>query len=102
MTIHMIFSRELMSCFKPSLMDARQEIIEALIFDVFGTVVDWFGTITEELGSFARRKNIGSWYCYSLRHLPVYTGKDSEDWGAFAREWRQGYMESMYVYQGRS
>jgi hypothetical protein len=32
--------------------------VEALIFDVFGTVVNWFGSVTEELRRFGGRKNL--------------------------------------------
>jgi 2-haloacid dehalogenase len=47
--------------------------VKALLFDVFGTVVDWRGSIIEE-GS---RSGIAI------------------DWGHFADEWRAGYMPSM-------
>jgi 2-haloacid dehalogenase len=45
----------------------------ALVFDVFGTVVDWHGTIAAEVRG---------------RGLPV-------DGGAFALEWRAGYAPAM-------
>ncbi|KDQ51369.1 hypothetical protein JAAARDRAFT_62584 [Jaapia argillacea MUCL 33604] len=44
---------------------------EALLFDVFGTVVDWHGSITEELRSRSKGR--------------------VEDWADFAAEWRAGY-----------
>ena len=47
--------------------------VKALVFDVFGTVVDWRGSIIEE-------------------------GKASGiriDWARFADEWRDGYVPSM-------
>ncbi|TFK33727.1 haloacid dehalogenase [Crucibulum laeve] len=49
--------------------------IEALIFDVFGTVVDWRSTVTREL------KKLGE------RHAAT------TDWGKFAQEWRVGYLQ---------
>ncbi|KAI0770922.1 haloacid dehalogenase [Trametes elegans] len=49
------------------------EGIEAYVFDVFGTVVDWYGSIT--------------------RALAAYTGSRDEDWAIFAKQWRRGYKE---------
>lgn len=50
--------------------------VEALTFDVFGTVVDWLGTVSRELETRAKEKG----------HTR------SEDWVAFAIEWRKGYL----------
>jgi 2-haloacid dehalogenase len=50
---------------------------EALVFDVFGTVVDWRSTIIREGEEFGRRK-----------HLDVH-------WVAFADAWRGRYAPSM-------
>ena len=50
---------------------------EALIFDVFGTVVDWRSSIIREGEDLGRRK-----------HLDV-------DWAAFADAWRSRYAPSM-------
>jgi len=47
--------------------------VKALVFDVFGTVVDWRGSIIEEGKSW--NKTI--------------------DWARFADEWRDGYVPSM-------
>ncbi|THG97574.1 hypothetical protein EW026_g4446 [Hermanssonia centrifuga] len=47
--------------------------VEAIFFDVFGTVVDWQGGVSQELN----------------RH---YEGLLGIDWIAFAREWRAGYF----------
>ncbi|KAJ3545088.1 hypothetical protein NM688_g5666 [Phlebia brevispora] len=47
--------------------------VEALLFDVFGTVVDWQGSVAQEL----KARNPGV--------------EESVDWVAFAKEWRQGY-----------
>ena len=52
--------------------------INALVFDVFGTVVDWRMSIAREGKALARRKNI--------THV---------DWLEFADEWRAGYGPSM-------
>jgi 2-haloacid dehalogenase len=50
---------------------------EALLFDVFGTVVDWRGSIARELGRVGRKHGVRS------------------DWGAFADAWRSGYRPAM-------
>ena len=51
--------------------------IRALIFDVFGTVVDWRSSIIRECKTLARRRKI------------------SADWDAFADAWRAGYRPAM-------
>ena len=49
--------------------------INALVFDVFGTVVDWRGSIIREGQLLGKRKGI------------------DVDWVAFADAWRGGYQE---------
>jgi 2-haloacid dehalogenase len=51
--------------------------VRALVFDVFGTVVDWRGSIIAELQTLGRRKGIAA------------------DWGAVADDWRRGYQPAM-------
>jgi len=51
--------------------------VKALVFDVFGTVVDWRGSIIRELEAFARAKGIAA------------------DWAGFADAWRGGYQPAM-------
>jgi 2-haloacid dehalogenase len=51
--------------------------VEALFFDVFGTVVDWRTSIVRELEAFGRAKGINA------------------DWAAFADAWRGKYQPSM-------
>jgi 2-haloacid dehalogenase len=51
---------------------------KALLFDVFGTVVDWRGSIIRELRALGRRKGL------------------SADWDAFADAWRGGYKPAMH------
>jgi len=51
--------------------------VKALVFDVFGTVVDWRSSIIRELEDFGRAKGIAA------------------DWVAMADGWRAGYMPSM-------
>ena len=51
--------------------------LKALVFDVFGTVVDWRGSILRELIDFGRARDIAA------------------DWGAFVDDWRGGYQPAM-------
>ena len=51
--------------------------LKALVFDVFGTVVDWRSSIIRELETFGRAKGI------------------SADWTRLADEWRGGYHPAM-------
>jgi len=51
--------------------------VRALVFDVFGTVVDWRGSILAELEALGRRKGIAA------------------DWGIFVDDWRRGYQPAM-------
>lgn len=54
------------------------EGVKALTFDVFGTVVDWRGSITRQGEELGRAK-----------------GVTNVDWAQFADEWRGGYAPSM-------
>lgn len=56
---------------------ARAPFVKALVFDVFGTVVDWRGSIIREGRLLGRRKRIHA------------------DWAAFADAWRAGYRPAM-------
>ena len=51
--------------------------VKALIFDVFGTVVDWRGSVIRKGEELGRKKNL------------------DVDWAAFADEWRGRYAPSM-------
>jgi 2-haloacid dehalogenase len=51
--------------------------VKALIFDTFGTVVDWRGSITEEGKTWGKTKGI------------------DVDWARFADRWRSGYVPAM-------
>ena len=54
------------------------EHVKALVFDVFGTVVDWRGSVAREGAEFAERNGISG-----------------VDWHQFADEWRAMYGPSM-------
>lgn len=58
-------------------MHALPRRIHALVFDVFGTVVDWRGSILRECRALGRRKRIAA------------------DWEAFTDAWRGGYRPAM-------
>jgi 2-haloacid dehalogenase len=49
----------------------------ALLFDVFGTVVDWRGSLVREFSRVGRRHGV------------------KKDWGAVADAWRSGYRPAM-------
>ena len=51
--------------------------VKALIFDVFGTVVDWRGSVIREGEELGRKNNL------------------DVDWDAFADDWRSRYAPSM-------
>ena len=51
--------------------------VKALVFDVFGTVVDWRGSIIEEGSTWGKSKGL------------------TVDWSRFADRWRAGYAPSM-------
>jgi 2-haloalkanoic acid dehalogenase type II len=51
--------------------------VKALIFDTFGTVVDWRGSIIEEGMAWGKEKGLNI------------------DWAAFADDWRAGYQPAM-------
>ncbi|MCP4381641.1 MAG: haloacid dehalogenase type II [Hyphomicrobiales bacterium] len=60
--------------------------VKAILFDVFGTVVDWRGSVIRELTDLGERQGIAA------------------DWGAFADRWRAGYhggMRSVFDRQRR-
>ncbi|KAJ7747128.1 HAD-like domain-containing protein [Mycena maculata] len=50
--------------------------VHAFLFDVFGTVVDWHGSVTRELEDTAKIHGIEG------------------NWGEFAKTWRRGYLEN--------
>lgn len=56
---------------------ARAPAVKALVFDVFGTVVDWRGSLIREGRLLGRRKKL------------------RVDWAAFADAWRAGYRPAM-------
>jgi 2-haloacid dehalogenase len=57
--------------------EARIPGVSALVFDVFGTVVDWRSSIIRELEAFGRERRLAA------------------DWTALADAWRAGYQPAM-------
>ena len=55
-----------------------EENVKALAFDVFGTVVDWRGSIIREAAAFGTEHGIDA------------------DWVRFADAWRAGYRPAMH------
>ena len=51
--------------------------VKALVFDIFGTVVDWRGSVISEGMAWGKAKNL------------------KIDWVAFADRWRLGYKPTM-------
>ena len=62
--------------------------IKALTFDVFGTVVNWRGSVTEELTLRAFRKLSTDLPDDIKARLQSLT---EDDWGRFAHEWHKSY-----------
>jgi len=52
--------------------------LKAVVFDTFGTISDWRGSITRKGEALAKKKGI-----------------DGVDWDAFARAWRAGYRPGL-------
>ncbi|KAJ7500063.1 haloacid dehalogenase [Mycena latifolia] len=50
--------------------------VHALLFDVFGTVVDWHGSVTRELEVLGKKHGVDG------------------NWSEFAKTWRRGYLEN--------
>jgi 2-haloacid dehalogenase len=56
---------------------AAKDGVGALVFDVFGTVVDWRSSLIEEMTRFGAERRLNA------------------DWGAFADDWRNLYQPAM-------
>jgi 2-haloacid dehalogenase len=64
----------------------------ALLFDVFGTCVDWRLTVTNGLYDAAQAKLTSASQLPSKIRIKV-AGMTTDDWGIFAQEWRNTYKE---------
>ena len=54
------------------------DLVKAILFDTFGTIVDWRGSIARAGETLGREKSL-----------------EGIDWDAFARAWRAGYVPGM-------
>ncbi|CAG8515709.1 8518_t:CDS:1 [Acaulospora morrowiae] len=52
------------------------------LYDVFGTIVDWHATVTQELTSFAT---------LTSTRFPISVQLTSKNWSEFAQKWRRSY-----------
>ncbi len=64
-------------------MSATPDTVQALVFDIFGTVVDWRSSIIRE-GQLLQER------LQQRLNLPA------QDWAAFADAWRAGYQPAMH------
>ena len=75
--------------------------IEVLIFDVFGTVVDWRTSVVKELQELGSQHKLACTHfwldCRVRRRLSLILDSP-KDWKDFAEEWRAGYMQNTYVF----
>ncbi|KAF8077765.1 haloacid dehalogenase [Lyophyllum atratum] len=69
-------------------MALKLEGIDAFIFDIFGTVVDWRSSVEQELASLSTKYNLG----------PETTGAEWQK--DFAQEWRTGYIQTTAAIAG--
>jgi 2-haloacid dehalogenase len=73
--------------------------IDALTFDVFGTVVDWLPSVTEELAAAAAAKLASpsaDELSPDVRGRLAAVGRDG--WAALARDWRASYGEFTHTF----
>ena len=63
---------------------------EAYIFDVFGTVIDWYGNVMKVLAAAAPPGATDGMGKESQHTQPSHL---DTDWGEFANEWRSAYFD---------
>ncbi|KAH0352527.1 haloacid dehalogenase, partial [Aureobasidium melanogenum] len=69
------------------------EDIRALLFDVFGTCVDWRTTVTNALVQQCRVALMRRSAIITNDVRAKASAMSTEDWGAFAQEWRSSYYK---------
>ncbi|KYK60427.1 hypothetical protein DCS_01564 [Drechmeria coniospora] len=69
--------------------------VKALVFDVFGTVVDWRTSVTDELILRAHRK-LSSHLAPPLQSR--LASRTADDWARFAQAWRDSYRAFTLAY----
>ena len=77
--------------------------VKALVFDVFGTVVDWRSSVISELEALGEKSGIAPsklqkepFLSFFLSLIIRYT-IGTTDWAKFAQEWRMGYVVNTLV-----
>ena len=65
----------------------------ALLFDVFGTVVDWRTTVTDGLHRAAKEALQTADHEISADVRRKVGSMSLDDWGTFAQEWRNEYLK---------
>ena len=77
--------------------------VQVLLFDVFGTVVDWRSSITKTLEVLGKQYSLEGSIVLDLiatacqKILTFNLLVSVEEWQGFADEWRTGYYENVYV-----
>jgi 2-haloacid dehalogenase len=74
--------------------------VKALLFDVFGTVVDWRSSVASELEALGDKSGIAPGN-FTKRLFFYLTIKiiilGTTDWAKFAHDWRMGYVINTFV-----
>ena len=74
--------------------------VKALLFDVFGTVVDWRSSVILELEALGEKSGIAPGNLPRETFLKLQV-KDhtigTTDWAKFVHEWRMGYVVNTFV-----
>lgn len=81
------------------------QVPKALLFDVFGTVVDWRSTVTSYLESRCSQKlhEASSLPSSATSYPPGVRERAAQvDWGSFAQEWRTSYYKFTRTYPIRN
>ncbi|PPQ89822.1 hypothetical protein CVT25_007523 [Psilocybe cyanescens] len=72
--------------------------IQALLFDVFGTVVNWRASVVAELEALGKKYGAETGLALSLYvrvQLQTQTFSDATDWGKFAQDWWSACMKKI-------
>jgi hypothetical protein len=93
------------SSFSPNLNHQRaMDQVKALLFDVFGTVVDWRSSVISELEALGEKSGVAPGkiivnYQRKRRLFFLILGIiiGTTDWAKFAQEWRMGYIVATFV-----
>lgn len=85
------------------MMTDKEPVIKALVFDVFGTVVDWRSSVIGELKGAEKRFGIQEGMSERVvmaaieplsLDVNVASIPGATDWARFAQLWRNGYIQT--------